>query len=75
MSEWKDIAIAPKDGTLVRLGNEKDASSMRVDSIFKTRGHFNGLSWELSSFFTVPGGRYGLMSSEPTHWMPLEPEE
>jgi hypothetical protein len=67
---WRDIASAPKDGTRIRVGHERDISSMRVDGMFPVRGSFNGRSWELSAFFIVPGGRYGLMSNEPTHWLP-----
>lgn len=70
MSEWQPIAFAPKDGTRIRVGHERDASSMKAKSICPTRGSFNGRSWELSSYFIVPGGRYGLMSNEPTHWLP-----
>lgn len=67
---WQPIDTAPMDGTRVRLGHEQDRSSMRVDGVFKTYGSFNGRTWDLSAFFTIPGGRCGLMSSNPTHWMP-----
>ena len=70
--KWMTIDSAPKDGTRVRLGHEQDASSMKVDSIFRTTGAWSGKAWGVSSYFTIPGGRYGLMSNSPTHWMPLE---
>lgn len=68
--EWQPIESAPTDGTRLRLGNERDVSSMKVDGMCPTFGSFNGRQWDVSSYFIVPGGRYGLMSSEPTHWLP-----
>ena len=68
---WQPIESAPKDGTRIRLGNKRDASSMKVHSIRATTGEWDGKRWCVSSFFIVPGGRHGLLSGEPTHWMPL----
>lgn len=67
---WEPISTAPRDGTRIRLGHEQDQSSMRVDAMCKTYGSFDGGRWMLSSFFTIPGGRYGLLSESPTHWLP-----
>lgn len=69
-AQWLEIETAPKDGTRIRLAHKDDASSMRVDSSFKTFGYFKGRSWQLSAYFIIPGGRSGLMTGEPTHWMP-----
>jgi hypothetical protein len=68
--DWQPIETAPKDGARLRLGNERDASSMRVDSMFKVTGVFERGRWQLNAFFTVPGGRYGAISVVPTHWLP-----
>lgn len=70
---WQGIEGAPRDGTRIRLGHERDASSMKLDGIFPVRGQWNGRCWQMNSLFVLPGGRHGLMSNEPTHWMPLPP--
>lgn len=72
MSGWQPIDTAPRDGTRVRLAHHSDVSSMKEKSISQIFGSWNGRSWDLSAFFRVPGGRYGLMSNSPTHWMPLQ---
>lgn len=74
MSDWEAIDSAPKDGTRLRLGHERDTGSMKPDAMFKTHGHWDGERWVLSAFFIVPGGKHGLMSCEPTHWMPGDPQ-
>lgn len=68
---WQPIETALRDGTRLRLANERDKSSMRIGGICPTFGEFDGKRWVLSSYFIVPGGTLGLMSSEPTHWMHL----
>lgn len=66
--EWQPIDTAPRDGSRVRLGNERDASSMKRSRMFSTTGYWDGHQWVLSAFFIVPGGPHGLMTNEPTHW-------
>lgn len=66
---WEPIETAPKDGTRVRLGNERDVSSMKIDAMFKVTGAFERGRWQLNAFFTVSGGRYGAISEVPTHWL------
>ena len=70
MADWQPIESAPMDGTRVRLGHELDTSSMKADTICPTFGHWDGERWITSCFFTFPGGRYGLVTGQPTHWMP-----
>ena len=71
--EWQPIASAPKDGTRLRLGHEKVPGFAEKDphGIGAVSGDWDGARWRLSSYFVIPGGRHGLMASEPTHWMPL----
>ena len=72
---WQPIETAPRDGTRIRLGNELDASSMRLNAICPIMGEFDGREWGVSAFFVIPGGRYGSLTDQPTHWMPApEPQ-
>jgi hypothetical protein len=48
---------------------------MAVVSIFKTYGEWDGKRWALNAFFQIPGGRYGLLTEQPTHWLPSEGQE
>ena len=74
MMDWQPIETAPRDGTRVRLGHALSAEFDKpAHSFGSTYGAWDGKRWTLSSFFIVPGGRFGMMSSEPTHWMPLPP--
>lgn len=73
MADWQPIESAPRDGTRLRLGHEMDVSSMKIGAFCETHGHWDGERWITSSFFIIPGGRYGLATGQPTHWMPLPP--
>jgi hypothetical protein len=72
--KWLPIASAPRDGTRVRLGHAQDPSSIKLDSIFPIHGDWDGTDWCLEAFFIIPGGKYGLITDIPTHWMPLDQE-
>ncbi len=58
------------DGTSIRLGHNLDASSMRIDAFCPIKGYWDGQRWITTAFFIVPGGRHGMMTSAPTHWLP-----
>lgn len=73
LAGWEPIETAPKDGTRIRLGHEQDLGSLKDVGISKVFGDWTGTSWGLSSYFIIPGGRYGLMSNSPTHWKPAPP--
>lgn len=75
-TRWQPIATAP-DGQRLRLGNEGDVSSMKVDTICPTFGTREDGRWKLNSFFLLPMPRGAFStayaSSEPTHWLPRMP--
>ncbi len=73
MGEWKPIAEAPLDGTRLRLGHELDPSSMKTDAYLPVYGAWDGSSWSLNAFFTIPGGRRGMLTEHPTHFLPPPP--
>jgi len=70
---WQSIETAPKDGTRIRLGHELVPGFATKDphGFGAVSGTWEGERWALSSFFIIPGGRYGLMTEAPTHWQPL----
>ncbi len=70
---WLPIESAPKDGTRLRLGHEKEPGFGKKDpdGMCAVVGDWDGKQWRLSAYFIIPGGRYGLMATAPTHWMPL----
>lgn len=61
--QWQSIESAPKDGTHIMLYYGGYQCPMRV-------GHWAGWGggiWRCSST------GYNILSSDPTHWMPLPP--
>ena len=75
MGEWQPIASAPLDGTRVRLGHDQVSGFAAKDphGLGAVSGTWGGTRWLVSSYFIVPGGRYGMMTDVPTHWQPLPP--
>lgn len=75
LSGWRGIAEAPRDGSRIRLGHEQDAGSMKAEGIGKVFGEWDESSgrWLLSAFFIIPGGRHGMMTEHPTHYLPAPP--
>lgn len=71
--DWLSIDTAPKDGTRIRLGHNAVPGFATKDphGIGAVSGVWQDGQWQLSSYFIIPGGRYGLMIKVPTHWMPL----
>lgn len=75
MAEWQPIETAPRDGSRIRLGHEKEPGFGTKDPhrMGAASGTWNGKVWDLSSFFIITGGRYGMITNDPTHWMHLPP--
>ncbi len=64
MSEWKDIASAPKDGTVILGINDywfSDGAPIKV--------RFVDGEWEAVDIFYVLGRAHEV--PDPTHWQPL----
>lgn len=74
--QWQPIETAPKDGTRIRLGHELVPGFATKDphGFGAVSGSWDGNRWALSSFFIIPGGRYGMLSEQPTHWQNLPSE-
>lgn len=67
MSEWRDIASAPKDGTPIIVARRHDTFGwVRGWATWEGEGIVSG--WISRGFSEVPGN---LGLAHPTHWQPL----
>jgi len=69
MSEWKDIASAPKDGTIILLGTYVEAFDKVVNFFWQEMGYWEKIGrkrgyWALSA----TGDK---ITESFTHWHPL----
>jgi hypothetical protein len=82
MSEWQDIATAPRDGSYVDLwadgGRETNAYWGRPQHECGEAGGYCDCcpsydGWVDSTFNHYLTGEDGLLCDPPTHWQPLPP--